>query len=259
MPRIDFIVGDGGVLRPSVIVEPEAPVTSLFFPAGGTPGGHTAGKTRVMAMGDSLTLGQGGSNTGGYRHTLWQKMAAAGLDFLPCGENTQPPYSDTGTGYYNSRWSGFGGWKMIDLMDGTPGSGSNQTGKAIPEWFVSHKPDVLLLMIGTNDISETASQTTLRYRFNALLDMIYDLRPTIPIVLGRVPQYQTLVWDTVTQYNNGCVAELTARQGANPERKFAVANMESIRGEAKYSDYVHLGPAGYTEMADLWYDAVTTA
>ena len=255
MPRIDFIVGEGGVLRPSVIVEPDVPVSSQFFPAGGTANGTT----RVMAIGDSLTLGQGGSTTGGYRHTLWQKLAAAGLPFLPCGENTQPPYSDTGTGYYGSRWSGFGGWKIADLMDGTPGSGANQTGKAIPQWFASHNPHVLLLMIGTNDITETSSLAVLRPRFQALLDLIYDLRPTIPIVLGRVPQYQTLVWGPVTAYNDMMVEELASRVAANPARAMAVANMESIRGEAKYSDYVHLGPAGYTEMADLWYDAVTTA
>ena len=255
MPRIDFIVGDGGVLRPSVIVEPDGPVTSQFFPADGTANGTT----RVMAIGDSLTLGQGGSTTGGYRHTLWQKLAAAGLPFLPCGESTQPPYSDTGTGYYGSRWSGFGGWKMADLMDGTPGSGANQTGKAIPQWFASHNPHVLLLMIGTNDITETSSLAVLRPRFQALLDLIYDLRPTIPIVLGRVPQYQTLVWSPVTAYNNMMVEELTSRVAANPVRSMAVANMETIRGETKYSDYVHLGPTGYTEMANLWYDAITAA
>ena len=254
MPRIDFIVGDGGVLRPSVIVEPDGPVSSQFFPAGGTANGTT----RVMAIGDSLTLGQGGSTTGGYRHTLWQKLAAAGLPFLPCGENTQPPYSDTGTGYYGSRWSGFGGWKMADLMDGTPGSGSNQTGRAIPEWFASHNPHVLLLMIGTNDLTETSNQTTLRARFNALLDLIYDLRPSIPIVLAKIPHLRE-PWGSTAQYGDMTAEVLAERVALNPARKTVVADMTAITGASKYSDAVHLGPTGYTEMADLWYDAVTTA
>ena len=52
---------------------------------------------------------------------------------------------------------------------------------------------------------------------------------------------------------------LAERVALNPARKTAVADMTAITGASKYSDAVHLGPTGYTEMADLWYDAVTTA
>ena len=241
--RLDWIF-QGGVFVPAV---PVAPATSGMFPAGTT--------TRVMAVGDSLTQGQGAEGTGGYRLKLWNKMRANGLQFLPVGPNDQPPYSDNGDHYYRSKWAGFGGWQMGDIA----GTGQyNTTGKAITQWIADHNPQVLLLMIGTNDLS-ISDMVELRRRFNALLDVIYAAKPTIHIVLARIPQYQTFTWSVVTSLNNMMVEELTTRVAANPARKMAVANMESIRGEAKYSDYVHLGPAGYTEMADLWYDAVTTA
>ena len=241
--RLDWIF-QGGKFVPSVPVEP---AVSGLFPAGTT--------TRVMAVGDSLTQGQGAEGTGGYRLKLWNKMRANGLQFLPVGPNDQPPYSDNGDHYYRSKWAGFGGWQMGDIA----GTGQyNTTGKAITQWIADHNPQVLLLMIGTNDLS-ISDMVELRRRFNALLDVIYAAKPTIHIVLARIPQYQTFTWSVVTSLNNMMVEELTTRVAANPARKMAVANMESIRGEAKYSDYVHLGPAGYTEMADLWYDAVTTA
>lgn len=246
----DFIAR-AGAFYPSVPDDPpEGPAVSPFIPAGQT--------TRVMAVGDSLTLGQGSSATGGYRLPLWNHLKgrlASDALFLPAGPNTTPPYSDNGDPYYGSRWAGFGGWKINDLICSNCG-GSNNTGQAMTEWVANNNPHVLLLMIGTNDLAETANQVTLRARFNALLDLIYDLRPTIPIVHGRIPQYQTTVWPAVTTYNDMCVEELGNRVLVNPDRLVVSANMESIRGENKYSDYVHLNQLGYTEMASLWSQAL---
>ena len=239
--RLDWIF-QGGKFVPSVPVEP---AVSGLFPAGTT--------TRVMAVGDSLTQGQGAEGTGGYRLKLWNKMRANGLQFLPVGPNNQPPYSDNGDYYYRSKWAGFGGWQMGDIA----GTGQyNTTGKAITEWIADHNPQVLLLMIGTNDLS-ISDMVELRRRFNALLDVIYAAKSDIHIVLARIPQYQTFTWSVVTALNNMMVEELTTRVAANPARKMAVANMEPINQDpTKYADYVHLNARGYTDAADRWYNAI---
>ena len=242
--RIDLIYS-GGSFRPSVSV---VEATSTMFPAGTT--------TRVMAVGDSLTQGQGAESIGGYRLALWNRMKANGFQFIPAGYQTQPPYTNNGDPYFGSRWSGYGGWKIGDLM----GTGSNNnTGKAMPQWIAENTPSVLLLMIGTNDLSETSNLTTLRGRFTALLDQIYTAKTDMHIVLGRVPHYQTTTWQVVTDYNNMCVQELTSRVAANPARKMAVANMETIRGSSKFADYVHFNASGYAEATDAWYNAIVAA
>ena len=244
MPDRQDWIFQGGKFVPSIPVEP---AVSGLFPAGTT--------TRVMAVGDSLTQGQGAEGTGGYRLKLWNKMRANGLQFLPVGPNDQPPYSDNGDHYYRSKWAGFGGWQMGDIA----GTGQyNTTGKAITQWIADHNPQVLLLMIGTNDLS-ISDMVELRRRFNALLDVIYTAKPTIHIVLARIPQYQTFTWSVVTSLNNMMVEELTARVAANPARKMAVANMEPINQDpTKYADYVHLNARGYADAADRWYAAITS-
>lgn len=242
--RIDLIYS-GGSFRPSVSV---AEATSTMFPKGAT--------TRVMAVGDSLTQGQGSNSTGGYRLALWNRMKANGFQFTPVGFQDQPPYSNTGDPYYKSRWSGNGGWRIAELMGPTS---LNTTGRAMPQWIADYTPSVLLLMIGTNDLDGSANTATLRGRFSALLDQIYTAKPDMHIVLGRVPHYQTMTWQSVTDYNDAIVAELTSRVAANPARKMAVANMETIRGTDKYNDYVHLNAAGYAEATDAWYNAIVSA
>lgn len=245
--RVDLIYS-GGQFRLSVNT---VSATSLLFPVGVT--------TRVMAVGDSLTQGQGAEGSGGYRLKLWNKMNAAGFDFLPVGPSDQPPYSNNGDPYYKSRWAGFGGWQIGDIA----GTGQyNQTGKAIPQWIADHNPSVLLLMIGTNDLGNTAPATTdmavLRQRFNALLDAIYTAKTDIDIVLAKLPHYQTYVWSVSTNYSNMIVEELTARVAQNPARQMAVADMSTIRESNDYNDYVHLNAKGYGKAADIWFDAITS-
>lgn len=189
--------------------------------------------TKVMPLGDSIT--DGIFVPGGYRIKLWKNIANDGLavDFVGSLSNGSSELAD-------KNHEGHSGWR-IDQIDTN-----------INSWMDTYKPKIVLLHIGTNDISQKYDINNAPARLGGLVDKICNKLPSggklyvasiIPISYADVKSYNSQITAIVQNKSN---------QG----KPVYMVDMYSALTLSDLSDGVHPNAAGYNKMADVWYKAI---
>ncbi|EPR09958.1 GDSL-type esterase/lipase family protein [Ruminiclostridium papyrosolvens] len=189
--------------------------------------------TVVMPLGDSITDGL--TVPGGYRIKLWNNVTNAGqkVDFVGSMSNGPTELGD-------KNHEGHSGWR-IDQIDAN-----------INAWMTTYKPKIVLLHIGTNDISQKYDLTNAPTRLSGLIDKICAKLPSdgklyvakvIPLSYADVRNYNTQVAQVV-------------QTKANQGKPVFIVDMYSAVTTADLADGVHCTRTGYDKMADVWYNAI---
>ena len=210
-----------------------------------------------MPLGDSLTYGVVAVNDpqneeGGYRRYLWERLRGAGindLNFVGSLKNGPPTIDRDHEGH--------GGFTIPQLTS------------SVPTWFSANPPDVILLLIGTNDFVLGTTPAVALSRLATLLDTIHASRPTARIVLGTEPGVTPnnifgINPQDLVNYNLGMPALVNQRaaQGWNIELLdlYTLSGLNRSPGSSDYSaDGLHFSLAGYSKIADAWYTALDPA
>ncbi|MEB3356808.1 MAG: Calx-beta domain-containing protein [Synechococcales bacterium] len=210
---------------------------------------------KIMPLGDSNTRGEG-DDTAGYRDDLAALLAASGydIDFVGSLQNGPNTFADR-------QHEGHGGWRIDQIIDGRPDR-PNQPG-SIDTWLTDHQPDMILLMLGTNDLNQDFQVATAPDRLATLIDdHIFKLLPDVTLLVSTVPPIDPSKRDvdpqTVADFNAaipGIVAERAA-QGKNIQ---FVDVFSSLTLADLLNDGVHPTPAGYAKVADTWFEAIQGA
>lgn len=147
-----------------------APVTDLQVskPKENPDNGKLQSCSNIMPLGDSITVGV----NGGYRNTLY-----TGLQENNCGVSFVGTLSDENT-------------RVSDKdHEGHPGYSIENIAANVNSWLTATKPNIILLMIGTNDTAwwsaESAEQIAARH--NSLIDTIRANRPDAWIFVASIP------------------------------------------------------------------------
>ncbi len=243
------------------------------------PAAVAAAPLAVMPMGDSITQGAGAG--GGYRSPLYASLTAAGFPFQYIGARTDNPTTLLTNGN-QTHHEGHGSYST-DLLLGNldankPYGGTDEGGfwiTGIPGTRNPAYPDVILLMIGTNDIgmwAHTPAETIAFY--DQLLTKLVTLRPSARIICASVvpfvlSYFENAYPDKVGVYTNrepnnvilnGLLPGLVATHQAAGHRvqfydmrqKVSPANAGTLIG----GDGVHPNQAGYNAIAAGWFEAV---
>ena len=215
----------------------------------------------IMPIGDSITRGSWTPYSvrndvpGGYRKTLFQQLVATGatVDFV--GDK-----SDNAAAAIDPHHNGNDGWRTDQML------------AALPTWLAAD-PDVVLLKAGTNDILQQKTvPDILRNLENLILETLLD-RPgrrvfvatVIPVISnwGGIPQAVHAA--NVESYNAG-VREITGRlaaQGHDVElvelnQSLVLTDPDPAKNFFQPGDGVHPGQAGYDQLGELWFSALTS-
>ncbi len=216
------------------------------------------GTIEVMPLGDSITEGVDGvtpqAERGGYRTELWNKFQKLGLNVDFVGSRSSGPNT-----LGDKDHQGHPGWEIIN---GFHGSISNY----IDQWLAEQKPDVVLLMIGTND-TYNKSGSEVASRLSGLLDKIaanpsFDgevLVASIPP--KKYPQTAQRIKNGI-DYNNLIPGVVDAKKAAGQAVTFVDMRSGLTTDDlapAPPDNGLHPNAGGYDKIANFWYDAFLQA
>jgi lysophospholipase L1-like esterase len=203
--------------------------------------GSAAAQTRMMPLGNSITEGTGSSHNGGYRHDLYYALQNANVAFDFVGS------LQYGTGFPDIDHEGHSGILADQLTAQT--------------YLANNPADVVFLEAGTNDISFGESATTVYNDLERIVDDIHSANAAIAIFLSTViPRKDSNARQQVTDDLNALIPGLVSAKAAAGYKIFLVDNAGRIKADPNWqtnlmSDNLHPNDAGYSLMADEWFNA----
>ncbi len=197
----------------------------------------------IMPLGDSITLGV----NGGYRNNLY-----TGLQQNNCGVSYVGTQSDQ--------------WTRVADKDheGHPGFNIGNIASNINAWTAATQPNIVLLMIGTNDTAwwtaENADQIGARH--NALIDQIRAARPNAWVFVASIPPQTSnnvppnnVDRALLTQQFNAVIRKnVDARVAAGQRVRFVDVN--SVLTTADLYDGIHPTEAAHAKVAQKFLDVI---
>jgi len=125
---------------------------------------------KILPLGDSITHGY--TSRGGYRYPLEKLLDNRGIsiDFVGSQSSKRDSFFDGN----DVDHEGHLGWRI------------DQISAKVPEWMGYQKPDVVLLMIGTNDVYQKFDVMRAPQRLRSLVQKILMLDPQVRVVVGSL-------------------------------------------------------------------------
>ncbi len=201
---------------------------------------------RILCIGDSITAGSGGEAHGGFRGPLGVLLTKAEVDFT-------------------LRYDGHGG-RRLELMLKDRRAIAQKVLTAYPN------PDVILLLVGINDLIENRNtiEATLE-RLGLFIDELVELAPKAKIIVGNlVPNAADnplRVYDPATNYINSehkVVVFNRKLPGLIKSKKSQGINVDwvdfhSLMTREDLADGIHPNKNGYDKMGVVWSEAIISA
>ncbi len=197
-----------------------------------------ASTLRLMPLGDSITYGVGSSTGNGYRKPLWDTLSAEGhsLDFV--GTVRSGSMSDPDN-------EGHSGWRIDQIASIADGS------------LAQYRPNVVTLMIGTNDLNQNYQVSTASARLDSLIDQVVADAPDATVLVASLIVSTSSVEEANrAAFNAQIPGMVQAKQAAG--KHVGYVDMSSLTA-ADLSDSLHPNDGGYQKMAAAFNGGVQAA
>jgi lysophospholipase L1-like esterase len=206
-----------------------------------------------MPLGDSITDGVGSSG-GGYRVNLFHRALDAGLNLTFVGSGANGPAMVDGVAFPQEH-EGHSGY-TIDT-----GGGREGITPLIVQAMTDHTPDIILLMIGTNDVDIQLDLANAPARLGTLIDLIFTTKPDVMLVLAQIVPTTDDTENMRVQTYNAAMSALVSTRVAQGKRIVLVDMYGAFTANAGYkaaymSDGLHPNDDGYVVMASVWFPAI---
>ena len=217
-----------------------APVSSAVEAAPATD--HTY---RIMPLGDSITKGVGQLDARqeyvGWRARLQQHLDSSAA---PSGFRYDFVGSQTDAGASDGDHEGHGGWTI------------DQIAANVDTWMFDYQPDVILLHLGTNNVSKGEAPAVTAMKLQNLIAQIKTDSPKVRIFVAKIIGTNGIIPGEKAVnagYASLIPGVVTGAGGAG--NGVYLVDQSSVRGIDLY-DYHHPNNRGYTKMAYNWYQAM---
>jgi hypothetical protein len=227
----------------------QAPDTNVYNPCP-----TSGGPCKVLPFGDSITMGVGDESNAGYRAPLFALAVAARQKMTFTGSQSNGPTTVSGQPFPQNH-EGHSGW-TIDPGYGSWGAGGISS--LVPTPAFTTLPDIVLLMIGTNDVYASSGQSTMTNRLAALLDKILSTAPDALLVVAKITPLTTGggYRDIIKTYNDAIPGLVQTRAAAGKHIVVVDMNSNFNTQTMLNSDGIHPNTNGYKFMANQWYAAI---
>jgi lysophospholipase L1-like esterase len=213
---------------------------------------------KIMPVGDSITEGK--YTQGGYRKPLYQMLKDNGYSVTFVGkEDNGDPANDTGfsAGMEDPNHEGYGSARIGMLLNG--GTTEKHTAFPIKTSLANNSPDVVLILLGTNDIFGTTPTDAMQQAMEKLVSTIFEQNPGITVILASIPPISKVEARNadVNAYNAVLPGIVAKEKALNHKIQFADIHSAFTDPGDLSGDKVHPSAAGYIKMAALWYSILT--
>ena len=191
----------------------------------------------VMPLGDSLTDGY--NIPGGYRIELVSRLDGDDLDVDLVGTLRNGPSS-----LRDRDHEGHSGFRIDEIAG------------SVDRWLTRYEPDIVLLMIGTNDVVQDHQLNTAPERLGDLIDQITTTLPNAHVIVGSIPQIVGSPNDERVVAFNADVPDVVGKRIEDGEPVTYVDINAVIDRDDLHTDYTHLNATGYCKLGDVWYRAI---
>jgi lysophospholipase L1-like esterase len=174
-------------------------------------------------------------------------------------EDNGDPGSDTGfsTGMENPNHEGYGSARIGMLLNG--GTTEKHTALPIRTSLANNHPDVVLVLLGTNDIFGITPTDRMQQTMAKLVSTIFEQNPNITVILASIPPISKIgARDADANAYNAVLPGIVAKEKAL-NHKIEFADIHSVFADPAdlSGDKVHPSATGYNKMAALWYSILT--
>jgi lysophospholipase L1-like esterase len=203
----------------------------------------TAPPVRIMPLGDSLTSGVSGSTiVGAYRNRLHTLLTNAGynVDFVGTFQDGPNP------GLPDIDHQGQGSARIDEIQANVAG------------WLNAvENPDVVLLLIGTNDFWQNYLTSGAGTRLSNLIADIATRRPYAKIIVSSLPPRTDNATINAQQVDfNNAIPGIVAQQVALGRQVSFVDMYAGMVPSDINGDGVHPNQAGSNKMGEIWFPAI---
>ena len=203
----------------------------------------TMEQPKIMAIGDSITDGTYpvDPTPGAYRIQLWNRFISDSLNVDFVGSKSNGP-STLGDKHH----------------EGHPGWTINQITTLVDNGLLfTYQPDVVLLMIGTNDILRNDNISTLKTELSQLIDKITTGLPNANLVVSSIAPLEPSIKGTgranVVKAYNEVIPQLVKEKVAQGQQITYANAGGSLSLDDLVADGIHPNAAGHDKLGNAWY------
>ncbi|HDP99914.1 MAG TPA: hypothetical protein ENN22_12120, partial [bacterium] len=205
---------------------------------------------KIMPLGNSITVGKGDPNSTpyvGYRYDLYHLLINDGWNFDFVGSQ-----SDGNPNQFDPDHEGHSGWKAQDIDAN------------INSWLNQSDPNIVLLHIGTNDVSSMEPNSETIAEIESIVNKIYTYNSSIAILLCKlVPRKEQPDNEhIINEELNNLIQQLyTTKKNDERYNIYLVDQFAAFKANDNWrTDYmvdnVHPSSAGYTVMANTFFNVL---
>ena len=194
-----------------------------------------------MPLGASITFGVGSSQGNGYRDDLYLALERDGNVVNMVGKN--PAVNST--------------FKDKDT-EGWPGLKINQVRDKMRISMPDNRPNIVTLLVGTNDMLQNDNPAGAPARLGAMIDEVLDFPPLTLVVVSSLPANANPATDGRINTFNAAIPGVV-QQRVNAGRSVVFADCGRTVGVPDLVDGTHPNDAGYERIGRCFYDAIVAA
>jgi lysophospholipase L1-like esterase len=210
---------------------------------------------KIMPLGDSITRGSYGNGSPpsaameGFRRSLYRSLEDVDLNGL----------DDYLIQFVGSQADGQNFTDFDHEHEGYSGFLASDISTQVYGYLDNNPADVVLLHIGTNDITDGKLAAAVASDVNAILNEVDRYDPAIPVVLARIINRKNTLGQEYaeTSVYNSALQTLAENRIASGDR-ILVVDHEPALAPSDMSDDVHPNQGGYGKMANVWYAGLVT-
>jgi len=205
----------------------------------------------IMPLGDSITWGYNSTTGGGYRLRLLHDIWAGNHDATFVGTGSSGPDKLDGKPFPKSN-EGHSGY----TIDDAPAVKRSGISPLVPDALAKYSPNVVTLMIGTNDMGTNNDVANAPTRLAHLIDTIIDKSPKALLVIAQITPTGDDKLNGLVQTYNAAIPALVQSRAAAGKHIILVDMYAPFTAHANDLNGLHPNDAGYDLMGDTWYAAL---